>query len=532
MGTLLQAKPANLKKYGEAFARALEIQPEGIAFLLVAHAKAFQAKEVVERLSLLPSWSDHENARIARAALGNTQVEDAILAEVKRLEEAGDVETLTARGAGGLLYVLGRIGTHRSLMTLAKLMRSPLERIVNGTRYSGRETIRLYVMNALRYSFPDQADKLLNRNLVKSEEDYLAVERFLTRELGISYDDMPMPEFTKAPQHDPALLIASCMGCQQAMTVKGDAAITRTAESYIEAFRRGEEFDPPSEGLIADGRLSRNVAAIFREELEFGRAHVREQIAALLWDLSRRTNPERPYELRDPEIIALYAGPALSDPCSVKSYAMRALLHVKPAKLKKYREAITSALKDAPEGYAFLLVAHAKAFQAKEVVERLSLLPRWSTHEYARVAQAALGNTQVEDAILAEVKRLEEAGDVDTLLTTGVGGLLYTLARIGTHRSLTALAKFMRSPLERIVGHGNWGRETIRLYVMDALRYPFPDQADKLLNRNLVESEEDYLAVERFLTRELGISYEGMPMPRFITTTPTPAPPVPEWLNR
>jgi hypothetical protein len=328
-----------------------------------------------------------------------------------------------------------------------------------------------------------------------------------------------------------AVLIVLGTGCQQTITAKEDAAMTRTAENYIEAFRHGTEFKQPSQGLIVDGRLHHNVAAILGRELEHGDGHVREQIAALLWDVSMQTHPDPEcfYEVFDPEIIALYAGPGLTRPDSARDYSMRALLHVKPAKLEKYRETFARALEAKPEDTAFLLVAHAKAFQAREVVERLSLLPSWSGRngEAARVAQAALGNTQVEDAILAEVKRLEEAGDVDTLLTTGVGGLLYTLARIGTHRSLTALAKFMRSPLERIVGHQNLGRETIRLYVMDALRYSFPDQADKLLNRNLVKSEENYLAVERFLTRELGISYHGMPMPRFITTTPSPAPPVP-----
>jgi hypothetical protein len=59
---------------------------------------------------------------------------------------------------------------------------------------------------------------------------------------------------------------------------------------------------------------------------------------------------------------------------------------------------------------------------------------------------------------------------------------------------------------------------------MDALKDPYPDQADKLLNRGLVESEDDYRAVERFLSSKLGVRYDDMPMPRFITTTPSPAP--------
>jgi hypothetical protein len=135
-----------------------------------------------------------------------------------------------------------------------------------------------------------------------------------------------------------------------------------------------------------------------------------------------------------------------------------------------------------------------------------------------------LGNTKVEDEILAEVKRLEEAGDVDILVTADASGLLCTLAEIGARRSLITLAKFTRSPLERIVGHQNLGRRSIRLDVMVALKYPCPDQADKLLEDYYVESEDDYRAVEDFLSSELGVSYEGVSMPRFIATSPRPRP--------
>jgi hypothetical protein len=53
--------------------------------------------------------------------------------------------------------------------------------------------------------------------------------------------------------------------------------------------------------------------------------------------------------------------------------------------------------------------------------------------------------------------------------------------------------------------------------VIDALRYHFPDQADKLLHRDLVKSDEDYIAIENFCVRELGVNYDGMPRPEFLT---------------
>jgi hypothetical protein len=230
------------------------------------------------------------------------------------------------------------------------------------------------------------------------------------------------------------------------------------------------------------------------------------------------------------------------------------LLRAMPARLKKYGEAITRALEAKPTESAFLLVAHAKAFQARTFVER----PEWrsgSFAEEARIARAALGNTEVENEFLEEARRLEETGDVDTLLTdtqltTNHWGiwvsrwavppdartpvtrdpeeLLRTLGRIGTRLSLIALAKFMRSPLKEVVGHQNLGRRSIRLSVMDALKFPFPNQADKLLGR-YVESDADYQAVEDFCVRELGVSYEGMPRLKFLTTSPSPAPmPIPD----
>jgi hypothetical protein len=303
--------------------------------------------------------------------------------------------------------------------------------------------------------------------------------------------------------------------------------MSRTAESYIEAFKRGEKFTEPSEGLVSGGKITFQAVEVLGKALAVEGNDVREQIVALLWDVSKRTNPEHPYELRDPEIIALFAGPGLAKPDFAKGNAMGGLLHVMPAQLKRYGEAITRALEAEPEENAFLLVAHAKVFQAKEIVERSA----WDSTSFvkeARIARAALGNTEVEDEILKEVRRMEEAGDVEALiLGTYPLGMRYpldTLARIGTRRSLITLAKFMRSPLEREVGHMGMGLESIRLYVMDALKIAFPNQADKLLSRYYVESDADYRAVEDFCVRELGVSYEGMPRPEFLTEIAAPTP--------
>jgi hypothetical protein len=58
------------------------------------------------------------------------------------------------------------------------------------------------------------------------------------------------------------------------------------------------------------------------------------------------------------------------------------------------------------------------------------------------------------------------------------------------------------------------------LYVLDALRYPFPDQADTLPEKSRIRSDEDYIGVESFLVKQFRPIHEGMPRPGFMTIIP------------
>ncbi|MDR0673214.1 MAG: hypothetical protein LBF93_06080 [Zoogloeaceae bacterium] len=80
--------------------------------------------------------------------------------------------------------------------------------------------------------------------------------------------------------------------------------------------------------------------------------------------MTKRTNPEHPYELRDPTIIALLAGQRFVEPDMDKSHAMGNSSHVKPVHLKEYGDVITRALEAEPEYNA--LIAHARVFQASQ----------------------------------------------------------------------------------------------------------------------------------------------------------------------
>jgi len=183
------ASPSTLSRYEEAFLKALKEDPRGTDLRLIAKAKPKGAWEEVDRLSQLPEWNDRpdfrEEIRIARAALGDTKIEDEYIADAKQKEDAGDAE-----GLAESFDPLVQIGTRRTLQAVCLRMRSPL--IVN--RKSHLESIRLAVMRALRYTFPEELE-MLDTGRIYEEKVYIRVEQFCTERLGVSYGGMPRPEF-------------------------------------------------------------------------------------------------------------------------------------------------------------------------------------------------------------------------------------------------------------------------------------------------------------------------------------------------
>ncbi|MCK7510883.1 MAG: hypothetical protein MZV70_46975 [Desulfobacterales bacterium] len=67
---------------------------------------------------------------------------------------------------------------------------------------------------------------------------------------------------------------------------------------------------------------------------------------------------------------------------------------------------------------------------------------------------------------------------------------------MGTPRSLKALAGLLRSPL--VIHVPGLFDKSVRLNVLDALSYNFPDQP--VLYANNIITKEDYTAAERFCT--------------------------------
>ncbi|MDR2208001.1 MAG: hypothetical protein LBE22_03395 [Azoarcus sp.] len=181
-----RASTATLSRYGDVFLKALKEDPGGSVLLLIAKAKPEGAREEVDRLSQLPRWKDNESMRIARAAFGDTSIEDEFIAGAKQKEDAGD-----GIGLGEALNPLVRIGTQRSLQAVCLRMRSPLIIHRPGVQ---QESVRLRVMSALIYAFPEEYD-LLKPSSVWEDTDYIRVEKFCTQKTGVRYDGIPRPEF-------------------------------------------------------------------------------------------------------------------------------------------------------------------------------------------------------------------------------------------------------------------------------------------------------------------------------------------------
>lgn len=291
------------------------------------------------------------------------------------------------------------------------------------------------------------------------------------------------------------------------------------AQRYIDAFERGEDFSPPAEGLTTGGQPDPAAIQLLDQTLRTASPAVTESIVALLVDVGLGTDPLQPKGaevLRHPEIIAVLARVASRGHVDLGREAASSALRklVRADDLAPYGDGFTRALELSPSEEAFLLVAKAKPPQAKPVVEHLVAQPEWKKEEAARIAHAALGATHVEDELLERLVDAEQANDAKA-----VAHALGSLALVGTPRSLVAIAERLRTPLTISIPHAY--EKSLRLNVLEALLYNYPDQPE--LYPNNIITEADYTAAEQFCTKTLGVQYT-QPPPPFLTYRGAPIP--------
>ncbi|MCU0577733.1 MAG: hypothetical protein MUD15_13075 [Desulfobacterota bacterium] len=288
------------------------------------------------------------------------------------------------------------------------------------------------------------------------------------------------------------------------------------AHDYIDAFRRGENVRGPLAGLITNGRPDGTALEVLGRGLADSDAQAREKIVDLLVQIGLETDPLTPEGaevLRDRRIIAILSGPGLAKADLGREAALDALRKlVTPGDLAPFEDAYVKSLIDEPCEEAFLLVAKAKPVEQKVLVESLARSSEWIEEEAARIARAALGAKAIEDEYLAAVDTAADGRELAMALGP--------LALMGTPRSLKALAGLLRSPL--VIHVPGLFDKSVRLNVLDALSYNFPDQP--VLYANNIITEEDYTAAERFCTSALGVTYTTPPPP-FMTLRGYPFPP-------
>jgi len=290
--------------------------------------------------------------------------------------------------------------------------------------------------------------------------------------------------------------------------------LLKNVDEFIESFRQGKgifdiERDKSIEYLMIGSRPDPKALKILGDELATGTQDVRLHIIALLSRLSYLSTTQ---DIRNPEILALLAGPALSKTDKARDFAMEILSRsVASANLSPYGDTFTKALKEEPTENALLLVAKAKPPSAWEEVERLSQLPEWNTgskRRVVRIARAALGDKKIEDEYIAKAAQEEHAGHVKKMIKT-----LSVLTKIGTRSSLQAVCQRMRTPL-KYDDYPESYQESARVNIIEALKYAYPERTELVYHFKIV-NDKDYIKVEQFCMQELGVSFEGVPRPAF-----------------
>ena len=311
------------------------------------------------------------------------------------------------------------------------------------------------------------------------------------------------------------VLTCSTAVAQAARGASQEMAMPKNAQEYIAAFKRGEVFTPPAVGVFADGQPDPAALRLLGEALAEDNPAVREQVVALLVEMSVRTDPLTPQGaevLRNPQIIALLARDGLAKPDGGREAAMDALRKLVTYRdLAKFGDDFAQALDRAPTDEAFLLVAKAKPQSARATLEKLAQTPKWRDAENAKIARAALGAESIESEFLAAAG----ASNDGKSLARALG----PLALIGTARCLKAIAERLRSPL--IIDMPGAYKKSVRLNVLEALLYNFPDQPE--LYPNNIRKPEDYTAAEQFCAITIGVMYTTPPPP-FLTYRGYPIP--------
>lgn len=301
-----------------------------------------------------------------------------------------------------------------------------------------------------------------------------------------------------------------------------DIAMPTIAQQYIDDFKKGKHFskDERWENLNTYSLAERSSIQLLTNELAKSSVDVRREIIALLEALGLRLDSPGPNKvriIRSHSIIeALIVGGFAKDD-GADSDAIRVLTRrCRPQDLAAFSHYYIDFYKHS-DFRSLLVAAKAKTVEARPYIEefarsaeeRGTIKPRGP----ARIAQAALGNSLVEEYFIDTVRNAE-AG-----MPNGKSGLWYDnrnekdaaelaplingLGLIGTKRTLLVACGYLRSTEKSFVP--DLSERSLRFDALKAIQYNFPDEKVLVPPKNTSQ----WAAAEAFCTRELGAVFDG-----------------------
>lgn len=284
----------------------------------------------------------------------------------------------------------------------------------------------------------------------------------------------------------------------------------QAVQKYIEFFRSEGKFSGVPQGIVVNGQIDDDTLLALKKGLIEENQDVREELADLIEGLDEQTTSNRWGMLSDHEVIALLAIEGIYKKDSARRKVANLLRkRCTPQTLSEYGSNYSEALRNSPSGDLLLLIAKAKAMQARPIVEQLLKTEKWQNNENAKIAAAALGNTKIENEYIAQATSARDEEALDDALDN--------LKLIGARRSLQVAASFLRTPMRM----KDRSETSLRLNALEALSYNYPDKS--FLYPDSISSQEDYSRAEKFVADTLDVHFDG-PLPPFHTYYPTPTP--------
>ncbi|WP_332851759.1 hypothetical protein [Duganella sp. S19_KUP01_CR8] len=274
------------------------------------------------------------------------------------------------------------------------------------------------------------------------------------------------------------------------------------------------------EDIVNNQRLSRANLKFLTDELAIGTTEVRVNIVNHLEKLGlgmdTPTTDKFPI-IRDQTIIrALVTGGFAKDDAATSRAATILTERCKPSDLAAFSGVYAASLQQSKGQYLYI-AAKAKILEARPSVEKMALQPKWrdepERRAAIRIAQAALGNTQVEDEFINAVIQAEKSAppappnrfyNVGAAKDgTELAKRLEPLGLIGTRRSLLLVCSYLRSPLKSYVP--DVSEKSVRYAALEALLYNFPDE-------RVLDNPRDlpgWSTAEQFCIKNLGAVFDG-----------------------